>query len=229
MSFDNFHNENQRTLNNTLLGVLDRYQSNFIEYHENVTDFNRNISRIINMIAHNHSLPISSTNVNQQIPTRRSRPVEYDIITQLFATSMNPSINPQTSPVISRGLTAEEVTNNTRTIQYSSEMNEPRCPISHVDFEEGEDICQIIPCSHYFKTNAIMRWLNSHSDCPVCRRDLRENNDNPILNPNPYIQPNQNVLNNFSRIVSNAIQNELDGSSNSISYTFDIPFNYTRH
>ena len=225
MSFDNIHNENRRTLNNTLLGVLDRYQSNFLEYHENVTDFNRNISRIINMIAHNYSLPISSTNVNQPIPTRRNRPVEYDIITQLFATSMNP----QTSPVISRGLTAEEVTNNTRTIQYSTEMNEPRCPISHVDFEEGEDICQIIPCSHYFKTNAIMRWLNSHSDCPVCRRDLRENNDNPILNTNPYIQPNQNVLNNFSRIVSNAIQNELDGSSNSISYTFDIPFNYTRH
>ena len=225
MSFDNFHNENRRTLNNTLLGVLDRYQNNFQEYHENVTDFNRNISRIINMIAHNYSLPISSTNVNQQIPTRRNRPVEYDIITQLFATSMNP----QTSPIISRGLTAEEVSNNTRTIQYSSEMNEPRCPISHVDFEEGEDICQIIPCSHYFKTNAIMRWLNSHSDCPVCRRDLRENNNNPVLNPNPYIQPNQNVLNNFSRLVSNAIQNEFDGSSNSISYTFDIPFNYTRH
>lgn len=225
MSFDNIHSENRRTLNNTLLGVLDRYQSNFLEYHENVTDFNRNISRIINMIAHNYSLPISSTNVNQPIPTRRNRPVEYDIITQLFATSMNP----QTSPIISRGLTAEEVSNNTRTIQYSTEMNEPRCPISHVDFEEGEDICQIIPCSHYFKTNAIMRWLNSHSDCPVCRRDLRENNDDPILNPNPYIQPNQNVLNNFSRIVSNAIQNELDGSSNSISYTFDIPFNYTRH
>ena len=219
MSFDNIHSENRRTLNNTLLGVLDRYQSNFLEYHENVTDFNRNISRIINMIAHNYSLPISSTNVNQPIPTRRNRPVEYDIITQLFATSMNP----QTSPIISRGLTAEEVSNNTRTIQYSTEMNEPRCPISHVDFEEGEDICQIIPCSHYFKTNAIMRWLNSHSDCPVCRRDLRENNDDPILNPNPYIQPNQNVLNNFSRIVSNAIQNELDGSSNSISYTFDIP------
>lgn len=225
MSFDNIHSENRRTLNNTLLGVLDRYQSNFLEYHENVTDFNRNISRIINMIAHNYSLPISSTNVNQPIPTRRNRPVEYDIITQLFATSMNP----QTSPIISRGLTAEEVSNNTRTIQYSTEMNEPRCPISHVDFEEGEDICQIIPCSHYFKTNAIMRWLNSHSDCPVCRRDLRENNDDPILNPNPYIQPNQNVLSNFSRIVSNAIQNELDGSSNSISYTFDIPFNYTRH
>ena len=225
MSFDNIHSENRRTLNNTLLGVLDRYQSNFLEYHENVTDFNRNISRIINMIAHNYSLPISSTNVNQPIPTRRNRPVEYDIITQLFATSMNP----QTSPIISRGLTAEEVSNNTRTIQYSTEMNEPRCPISHVDFEEGEDICQIIPCSHYFKTNAIMRWLNSHSDCPVCRRDLRENNDDPILNPNPYIQPNQNVLNNFSRIVSNAIHNELDGSSNSISYTFDIPFNYTRH
>ena len=225
MSFDNFHNENRRRLNNTLLSILDRYQNNFQEYHENVTDFNRNISRIINMIAHNYSLPISSTNVNQPIPTRRNRPVEYDIITQLFATSMNP----QTSPIISRGLTAEEVSNNTRTIQYSSEMNEPRCPISHVDFEEGEDICQIIPCSHYFKTNAIMRWLNSHSDCPVCRRDLRENNDNPVLNPNPYIQPNQNVLNNFSRLVSNAIQNEFDGSSNSISYTFDIPFNYTRH
>ena len=82
MSFDNIHNENRRTLNNTLLGVLDRYQSNFLEYHENVTDFNRNISRIINMIAHNYSLPISSTNVNHPIPTRRNRPVEYDIITQ---------------------------------------------------------------------------------------------------------------------------------------------------
>ena len=224
MSFDNFHNENRRRLNNTLLSILDRYQNNFQEYHENVTDFNRNFSRIINMIAYNYNLPTSSNN-NPPFPTRRNRPFEYDIVTQLFTSP----INSETNTNISRGLTTEELTNNIRTIQYSSEMNEPRCPISHVDFEEGEDICQIIPCSHYFKTNAIMRWLNSHSDCPVCRRDLRENNDNPVLNPNPYIQPNQNVLNNFSRLVSNAIQNEFDGSSNSISYTFDIPFNYTRH
>ena len=103
-------------------------------------------------------------------------------------------------------------------------MSEPRCPITFHDFEEGEEICQIIPCSHYFKRDAITRWFENHDICPICRRNLRDNLETSRLNENPYTQIINSNLGNFGRIISSAIQNDSDGSFNTISYTFDIPF-----
>ena len=222
----NFEN-NRREINNNLISILERYQRSLQDYNENILDYNRTFSRIINMISHNSNLSTSSNPINissntqpilqPNIQTQNRRSREYDFITYLLATQLN-------QPSSTRGLTSDEISNNTRIITYSSEMSEPRCPITFHDFEEGEEICQIIPCSHYFKRDAIMRWFENHDICPICRRNLRDNLETSRLNENPYTQIINSNLGNFGRIISSAIQNDSDGSFNTISYTFDIPF-----
>lgn len=75
--------------------------------------------------------------------------------------------------VPSRGLSDRQVELATRTFVYNpSENNEPRCPISLEDFTAGEEIVQIIGCSHYFKCNALREWFRRNTQCPVCRYNV---------------------------------------------------------
>jgi hypothetical protein len=46
------------------------------------------------------------------------------------------------------------------------------CPISQEPFEVGDEILVLRCCSHAFKREHIMQWLNSHATCPVCRTAL---------------------------------------------------------
>lgn len=71
-------------------------------------------------------------------------------------------------------LTLTEIAHATRIIYYDESMGERRCPISLDDFIPNEQVCQIRGCRHYFKPQHLLRWLESHVECPVCRYDLRQ-------------------------------------------------------
>lgn len=73
------------------------------------------------------------------------------------------------------GITAEQIVNATRLIQYDSSMNESRCPITLDYFEEGEIILQINNCRHIFGQPALMEWFRRHNRCPVCRMSVLQN------------------------------------------------------
>ena len=46
------------------------------------------------------------------------------------------------------------------------------CPISQIDFKEGDDISKL-PCGHIFNPGLISKWLeNENATCPVCRFKL---------------------------------------------------------
>jgi hypothetical protein len=80
---------------------------------------------------------------------------------------------PMGARVPSRGLSDRQVELATQTFVYNpSENNEPRCPISLEDFTAGEEIVQIIGCSHYFKCNALREWFRRNTQCPVCRYNV---------------------------------------------------------
>ena len=80
--------------------------------------------------------------------------------------------DPSPSPI---PLTFNEIIDATQIIRYNAAtMEEQRCPISLDDFIQNEQICQIRGCRHYFKPNHLMRWLENHVECPVCRFNLRE-------------------------------------------------------
>jgi E3 ubiquitin-protein ligase RNF38/44 len=52
------------------------------------------------------------------------------------------------------------------------------CPVCLSVFAEGEEVKQLSVCKHSFHASCIDIWLNSHSNCPVCRASI------PVRLPN---------------------------------------------
>ncbi|XP_050129858.1 RING-H2 finger protein ATL16-like [Malus sylvestris] len=46
------------------------------------------------------------------------------------------------------------------------------CAVCLSVFEDGEEIRKLPTCKHSFHAPCIDMWLNSHSDCPLCRTPL---------------------------------------------------------
>ena len=58
-----------------------------------------------------------------------------------------------------------------------------RCPITMENFNSESQILRINHCGHYFSQDAILRWFRNHVSCPVCRHDIRqEENETPTNN-----------------------------------------------
>lgn len=72
--------------------------------------------------------------------------------------------------------TPEEINIATRQFVYSpgAEIFNSRCYITMEDFEEGDNVREILHCKHAFKNVALMSWFAEHVKCPVCRFDIRD-------------------------------------------------------
>ncbi|KDP35616.1 hypothetical protein JCGZ_09054 [Jatropha curcas] len=46
------------------------------------------------------------------------------------------------------------------------------CPVCLSVFNDGEEVKQLSACKHSFHLDCINLWLNSHSNCPVCRASV---------------------------------------------------------
>ena len=216
-------NEDRRETLSELRRVISDYQDNYNQYNYNMHEYNKIITQYINLSNNTES------NSNNEAYARNTRFNPY--VRTPFVNTNRSIINPRprqetafsnrfeselmnyflSSPTLANfvnrndeaflGLTQNEINTKTRTIQYDSSMNETRCPISHIDFEENENVCQIIRCGHFFKRNSILRWFETNTQCPVCRYDLREN-------------------------VTEYRSNDISGNSaqtQTQTYTFDVP------
>lgn len=69
-----------------------------------------------------------------------------------------------------------EIAFATRTFVYHSgaDIFNSRCYITMDDFEEGDELCEILHCKHTFKKEPLMNWFNENVRCPVCRFDIRD-------------------------------------------------------
>jgi hypothetical protein len=215
------------------------YQTINREYNLNMMDYNRNMRQMFNILSNVYNLNgANSINTPQtyEIP-RRARPIssrsrnalELELLTLYMNQITNQINNVSQSP-----LNNTQIDTYTELITYDLSMNEERCPITHEDFEEGEEICRIISCGHFFKPDAIRRWFLRNTICPVCRHNVLSNSDaSNNLTDSPIPQGF------FSTLLSNIIPNNdisyndisynnvsyNDVSYNTITYTFDIPFN----
>lgn len=52
------------------------------------------------------------------------------------------------------------------------------CPVCLSVFADGEKVSQLSVCKHSFHAVCIDKWLNSQSNCPVCRASI------PVKGPN---------------------------------------------
>lgn len=179
-----------RILRDTVIG----YNENIAQHNRIINSYNTNISHLLNTVhfilereaePRQNTVPIQphreTTNINQT-PRRRTHTtrgtnlseleringIPYDTFASLvyllnipYPTSENRTI-----------LTTQQIINGTQLIHYNDTMREHRCPISLDDFEPNERICQIRGCNHIFKTEHLMRWFETHNDCPVCRYNL---------------------------------------------------------
>jgi hypothetical protein len=50
----------------------------------------------------------------------------------------------------------------------------PECAICLDHYEAGETVCwaKVRVCSHIYHEDCIVRWLESHDECPLCRENL---------------------------------------------------------
>ena len=69
-------------------------------------------------------------------------------------------------------VTTEKAINDIEKIIYNKDIEQKECPITMMDFKEGEEISKL-SCGHIFNTEAINRWLKDEDyKCPVCRHEL---------------------------------------------------------
>lgn len=84
------------------------------------------------------------------------------------------------------------------------------CPISHEQFNENSQVTTIRHCGHIFNTSELNRWFENHSDCPVCRYDIR-NYRNAVSSSSRTSRTSRNY---YSYDASN--NQPLDASSNNM-------------
>uniref|UniRef100_A0A0B6ZWJ8 RING-type E3 ubiquitin transferase n=1 Tax=Arion vulgaris TaxID=1028688 RepID=A0A0B6ZWJ8_9EUPU len=57
------------------------------------------------------------------------------------------------------------------TIEQSHIDNTLQCSICMDDFEIATEVRKL-PCDHFYHSECIVKWLEMHGTCPVCRKDL---------------------------------------------------------
>lgn len=103
--------------------------------------------------------------------------------------------------------TTEQIQNASRIVRYGDIENplSESCPISLVQFNDDDQICQLLYCGHIFHQNQFQEWFQSNVRCPLCRYDIR--NYTPLSTRNIPNNLNSELLNNstISSITNNNI------------------------
>ena len=82
--------------------------------------------------------------------------------------------------------TRDQINNGTRRVLYSNIENplNSSCPITLENFDDDDNVTQILGCGHIFNHESLTSWFRNHVRCPVCRYDIR----NYVPRSQPLIQ-----------------------------------------
>uniref|UniRef100_A0A6C0CSW7 RING-type domain-containing protein n=1 Tax=viral metagenome TaxID=1070528 RepID=A0A6C0CSW7_9ZZZZ len=82
--------------------------------------------------------------------------------------------------------TRVQINNGTRRVLYSNIENplNSSCPITLENFDDADNVTQILGCGHIFNHESLNSWFRNHVRCPVCRYDIR----NYVPRSQPLIQ-----------------------------------------
>uniref|UniRef100_A0A6C0H9N5 RING-type domain-containing protein n=1 Tax=viral metagenome TaxID=1070528 RepID=A0A6C0H9N5_9ZZZZ len=82
--------------------------------------------------------------------------------------------------------TRDQINNGTRRVLYSNIENplNSSCPITLENFDDADNVTQILGCGHIFNHESLTSWFRNHVRCPVCRYDIR----NYLPRTQPLIQ-----------------------------------------
>jgi len=144
---------------------LNNYHTCMRDYHKNMIQMNR--------ITNNLLLNITS----ERTPFFFQPPTRNTIEIQGFSIPLSRNYQPAQQ---AQYPTVSQVIESTHLFTYSEQHieeggMETRCPISLEDFVIGDELCEIRNCRHVFKWTNLQSWFSRHSNCPVCRFDIRRN------------------------------------------------------
>jgi hypothetical protein len=117
-----------------------------------------------------NNTPYIIENVEYYNTADSSNPSTIRDYTQLLQTFFSPvAIRPSEN----------QIQHAVRTIPYSNIENplNNSCPISLENFTNNDEVSQIIHCGHIFSREPLQHWFQSNVRCPVCRYDIRTNNE----------------------------------------------------
>ena len=136
---------------------MNSYHNCMRDYHKNMIQMNRITNNLLINIAAEHpgttrlpSIEIQGFSIPLPIPAA-TPPITYPNISQIMAA------------------TDVFIYNNDEDSRIPG-----RCPISLEDFVIGDELCEIRHCHHVFKWIHLQSWFSRHSNCPVCRHDIRD-------------------------------------------------------
>jgi hypothetical protein len=191
--------------------------------------------------------PIRTTSATPTTPVLATIPLRYSLDRVIFSNVFADDTYGSSTTTTPR---ETEINEAIRTIPFeetNSAIQETRCPITLENFQEGEQIGQIIHCGHVFRETALRGWLRRNSACPVCRYDIRRNRSQETQNEevqestttglsrwtNPRRRPRisdedidnivMSVSSGFSDLLNPNTEVEYDDSMNMI---FTFPFVY---
>ena len=72
--------------------------------------------------------------------------------------------------------TREQINNASRLVRYDFIENpsSERCSISLQEFNNADQVRQILYCGHIFHENSLQEWFTRNTVCPLCRYDIRD-------------------------------------------------------
>jgi len=135
------------------------------------TNYDRRTSTIPNIFQHLYGN--SSNNRTTATPTRTASVGLGDFLLNFY----------DTVPVYP---TRDQINNGTRRVLYSNIENplNSSCPITLENFDDDDNVTQILGCGHIFNHDSLTSWFRNHVRCPVCRYDIR----NYVPRSQPLIQ-----------------------------------------
>ena len=138
-----FSNMLSSLLNEDLPPTSQQVMRLMTQYIHAQNDFNSNMTRMIQMLDR-PTVTLDFTNlIDLSANSQRLTPNQIDLAT----TSYNYVLEPSLSDPIT-------------------------CPITLEPIAENESVIKINRCGHIFKKNALLRWLERDSRCPVCRSTM---------------------------------------------------------
>jgi hypothetical protein len=208
-------------------------------FHDNISNFlqiiqnNQTSMNRQRRYQYNHPYPQNNNSIPNQRYAFYATPFTDTIYTNIINETVN-NMLPGLFPEIPVNLTEQQINNATETFNYyAGEHAHTTCPISLDEFHEGERICKITHCGHMFREAAIKNWFRRNVRCPVCRHDIRTQNETepaddesespqaeePVRNGNV-----DRIIQNLSNGLQNIIHNYMDGdASSNRSFTFELP------
>ena len=182
-------------------------------------------------ISPNISNTTSNDNLNYLLGRRNIFDTSNNILFSFLPRNvlLNPNSLPERRSRNRDGLNIQEIEENTEIINYNSidaaQILNTECPISRDVFNANSIVLRLKECRHCFVPFRIMTWLETHSTCPLCRRNVVPAPAAPAPVPAPAAPATT-----FSNIINNIRNNtNLDNLSvdnvndDSIVFSFDLP------